>query len=102
MTDRPNGMLGRSGRFEKVACGRCEYLVANHQGGELSVRFKHTFVFVVGGLFVVNCTGCGAPNLLVDAEYEKLHPEEVARVRKSFDTFSNYGERRSYERTDEY
>lgn len=77
-------MIGRGGPFEKLACGRCGYLVANHQGGEVSVRFKQYYVFAVGGIVVVNCTGCGAPNMFVDPEYERAHPEEVERVRKSF------------------
>lgn len=82
--ESPNGMLGQKGQFCKVLCGRCEFVIAHYQAGEVSIRFKEYYVFAMGGICVVNCRTCGHPNLVVDAEYEKLHPEVVKKARAVF------------------
>lgn len=66
--------------IQKACCGRCGYFMALKDSKEISVRVKDLYFYFYGGLLTLICRGCGAPNYIVDVDYEVSHPEIVQRV----------------------
>lgn len=69
-----------SGEMHKAQCGNCKYIIGMTNREHLSIRAADLLVYFYGGMAVITCKLCNAPNLVVDDDYEKQNPEIVYKA----------------------